>query len=142
MGMGMSHEHLKVQGLLIVPQPCHTMTIIGVRSQLTFSPVSSSNSAMDPMTTTSFRSSEAQIGMGVPQKRERLTHQSRAFCSQSITASGTSTPCSQSGCTGCKWLHHIMCLKGGRRSHIGQTSGQWIQKGMCTHARGCMEISG
>lgn len=37
----------------------------------TLAPVASSNSAMDPTTTTSSKSSDTQMGMGVPQKRER-----------------------------------------------------------------------
>jgi len=45
-------------------------------------PVAASSSAMEPMTTSSSPSSDAQMGMGVPQKRERETAQSCALSSQ------------------------------------------------------------
>ena len=49
---------------------------------VTFAPVASSSSAMDPMTRTSSPSSEAHTGMGVPQYRLREMDQSCAPSSQ------------------------------------------------------------
>ena len=64
------------------------------RSVMGETPVAFSSSAMDEMITTSWPSSLAHIGMGVPQKRLRETAQSRAFSSQlwkrfSFTKAGT-----------------------------------------------------
>jgi hypothetical protein len=48
----------------------------------TWTPLSSLSSAIEPTTTISSPSSLSHIGIGVPQKRLRLTAQSRAFSSQ------------------------------------------------------------
>jgi len=65
---------------------------------VTFAPVAASSSATEPMTTISSPSSDAQIGMGVPQNRDRETAQSCADSSQlwkrfSLTYAGTQYVC-------------------------------------------------
>jgi hypothetical protein len=52
------------------------------RSVTPVAPVRASNSATDPMTTTSLPSADVHTGSGVPQKRDRDTAQSRADSSQ------------------------------------------------------------
>ena len=64
------------------------------RSVIGETPVASSSSLIDEMMRTSCPSSEIHIGIGVPQKRLRLTAQSRALASQlwkrfSLTKLGT-----------------------------------------------------